>query len=105
MIRMIALGAVMLALSLASAGCTVGARGYAEVGPSVAFVEPPLLVWIAPGVWVVRDHYEPVYYVDDGYYRYSGGNWYFAASWNAPSWVVVRHSAVPRVVVRRDHRR
>jgi hypothetical protein len=101
----LALRAIVLALALASMGCAVRGRAYAHVGPPVAFVEPPILVSISPGVWVVRDYHEPIYYVDDGYYRYSGGSWYFAASWNTPSWVVVRPAVVPRVVVHRNHRR
>ena len=39
-------------------------------------VSPPQLVEISPGVQVIVDYDEPVFYSDDFYWRYDAGVWY-----------------------------
>lgn len=85
-----------LALSLVStstlAACTgarVHVRGTAEARP--------MLVEIAPGVWVVENYDRPVFY-DDGYYwLYDDGYW-FRSHTHTGSWARVQTHYVPRGV-------
>ena len=37
---------------------------------------PPDLVYVSPGVQVIADYNEPIFYSDGLYWRYSGGTWY-----------------------------
>ena len=37
---------------------------------------PPDLVYVSPGVQVIADYNEPIFYSDGLYWRYSSGNWY-----------------------------
>jgi len=54
-----------------ASGCT----GSGQVTYS-AGVSPPQLVEISPGVQVIVDYDEPVFYSDDFYWRYDAGVWY-----------------------------
>jgi len=65
-----------------------------------AEVTTPQLVEVEPGVRVVADYDEPVFYNDGFYWRYYGGVWYRSPYYNR-SWV--RVSTVP-VAVRRIER-
>lgn len=103
---------VLAALAgLLSAGCTtrVYGRGYARsyvrysAPPPVVFVQAPELVYVEPGLYVVRDYDDPVYYSDGYYWSYRGGLWYRTAHWSDP-WVTVHVSAVPHTCAYRDHR-
>jgi hypothetical protein len=101
---------VLLALvGLSSLGCTtrVYGRGYARgavrYSAPVAFVQAPDLVYVEPGVYVVRDYGDAVYYSDGYYWSSRGGVWYRTAHWNDP-WVTVHMNVVPRTFVHRDHR-
>jgi hypothetical protein len=55
---------------LLSSGCVVRAHGGARVG----YVQPEL-VYVSPGVQVLADYDEPVFY-SEGFRRYYGGGWY-----------------------------
>jgi len=57
----------LLVVVLAGAGCTatVASDPY-----------PPDLVEVSPGVQVIADYNEPIFYSDGLYWRYSGGTWY-----------------------------
>jgi hypothetical protein len=97
---------VLVSLGLLSAGCVVEDRTPVYVGEPelVAFYEPPPLIYIEPGVYVVRDSPYPVYFVNGYYWTYHGGAWYQAARWNAP-WMMVGIHSVPYYIVHRDHHR
>ena len=96
-------------LTLAALGCGVRAPAYAYTGfligyqePWIAFDEPPALVELEPGIYVVHDHPAPVYYVDGDYWQYHQGVWYRATSWNR-AWEPVHVDLVPGRVAYRDH--
>ena len=95
----IALGAVAL-----MAGCTAHARagGYAEAEAPVVFVDEPILVFVEPGIWVVRDYDYAVYYVDGYYWVYRSSIWYRSRSY-ARGWATVEVTVVPRLVMSRNH--
>lgn len=63
----------LAALSMVASGCVV--RGQVR---TAAYVEPayePELVMVQPGVYVIADYDEPVFYSDGFYWRYYGGYW------------------------------
>ena len=84
-----------LGLVTGVAGCVV--HGSARVH-SRAYVRPAT-VQISPGVYVVEDYHEPVFYSDGWYWRYYGGVWY-RSSYHSHGWVRWQH--VPRGVARID---
>src|SRR5262245_47658757 len=73
------LAASLLAATVA-AGCaaTVAADAY---GPD--------LVTVSPGVQVIADYDEPIFYSDGVYWRYYGNNWY-RATYSTGGWVYAR---------------
>ena len=86
-----------------SADCVVHARAGATLDPGPpVFVEPPTLVAVDSGVWVVRDSDYPVYYVDDQYWVYRDGFWYNSHSYDR-DWVTVQPTVVPAPIVQRNH--
>jgi hypothetical protein len=79
-----------VALSAAAlGGCyTTGEVGYRAtyVAPSAdVYVSTPDLVTVSPGVQVVADYDEPVFYTDGFYWRFYNGGWYrsnnYATGW------------------------
>jgi hypothetical protein len=83
-----------LLFSAVLAGCTgSGAVRYS----ATAQVSTPELVEIEPGVMVVADYDEPVFYSEGVYWRYYGGIWYRSPYYNR-AWVRV---SAPPVAVRR----
>src|SRR4051794_9192826 len=78
----------LLAAALAT-GCaaTVASDGY---GPD--------LVTVSPGVQVIADYDEPIFYSDGFYWRYYGGGWY-RSSYYTGGWVYARP---PMAVMRID---
>jgi hypothetical protein len=83
---------VLFVSLLAATGCVATASpGYttAYVGPSAgvtATVVGPELVYVSPGVQVIADYGEPVFYADGFYWRESGGIWY-RSSYHTHGWV------------------
>jgi hypothetical protein len=79
---------LVAALSLtavSSTGCVVRARGQVQ---TAAYVEAePELVYVSPGVYVVAEQDDPVFYSDNYYWRYDGGVWYRSSRWGG-GWVV-----------------
>jgi hypothetical protein len=77
--RSIVPAALVLALALGT-GCaaTVAADAY---GPD--------LVYVSPGVQVIADYNEPIFYSDGFYWRYYGGVWY-RSSYYTGGWVYAR---------------
>jgi hypothetical protein len=95
-------------LGALSAGCVVRARAGATYDPGPpppppAYVEPPTLVAVDSGVWVVRDSDYPTYYVNDEYWVYRDDVWYRSRYYDR-DWVTVQVNVVPAPIVRRDHR-
>ena len=65
--------------------------------PSIRFEAPPPLVVVQPGVQVVRDYDEEVYFVDNSYWVRREGRWYRSND-HRGSWVV--QQTPPRQIVR-----
>src|SRR6266498_3193579 len=84
------LKATLLAAALFGAGCyaTVATDAY---GPD--------LVTVSPGVQVIADYDEPIFYSDGFYWRYYGNTWY-RSSYYTGGWVYAR----PPVAVMRIDR-
>lgn len=96
--------AVLALLGLLSSGCAarVYGRGYVGYAAPVVFVAAPQLVYVGPGLYVVRDYDEAVYYSDGYYWCQRGDVWYQTAYWSDP-WVTVHVSAVPTTFVHAHH--
>jgi hypothetical protein len=77
----------------ALAGC---AGGYPASVSSEAYA--PDLVYAAPGVDVIADYDQPVFYTDNVYWRYDGGTWYRSSSYNG-GW---QYATPPPAVARID---
>jgi hypothetical protein len=78
-----------------SALLLVGCAGSARIHGS-ASVSAPELVYISPGVQVIADYREPIFYTDSYYWRYSSNVWYRSSIYTG-GWV--RYQA-PAAIVR-----
>ncbi len=67
--------------------------------PTVTFSAPPPMVVIEPGVQVVEDHDEEVFFVDNYYWVRRGPTWYRTRDHHG-GWVVVDGPRVPPTLVR-----
>ena len=59
----------LIVATMAITGCAAG----------VAYEQPPAnpeLVYVSPGVQVIADYNEPIFYSDSSYWRNDGGVWY-----------------------------
>jgi len=87
--------AILLALVLGAAGCA-GEVGYTATVTSPAYAYGPDLVYVAPGVQVIADWNEPIFYTDGLYWRWDGYRWYrstyYTGGWvyGTPPYGVVR---------------
>ena len=72
---------VSLILASALTGCIASGGADVTYGGGVA-VSTPDLVEVSPGVQVVADYDDSVFYSDGFYWRYDGGNWYRSGYWN-----------------------
>src|SRR4029079_15731858 len=89
--------AVLLAAALG--GCYAsGDVGYTTPSANV-YVSTPDLVTVSPGVQVVADYDEPVFYTDGFYWRYSDGGWYRSSNYASGFFFV---STPPVAVLRID---
>lgn len=91
---------VLIAAALGTGCYATTSTGYtpAYVGPSVAVTATtvgPDLVYVSPGVQVIADYDEPIFYTDGFYWREVGGVWYRSSyhnrgwvSWGAPRAVI-----------------
>ncbi len=75
---------VAMTIALMASGCAVG---YTDTYPDNGY--GPDLVYAAPGVQVVADYNEPVFFSDGLYWRFSGGYWYRSPYYNR-GWVSAR---------------
>lgn len=96
-------------VTVTTLGCGVRGRpypytreviGYDE--PWIAFREPPKLVELEHGLYVVHDHFAAVYYTEGRYWLYHQGIWYRATSWNS-AWTPVHVDLVPGRIAYREH--
>ena len=78
----------LAALTLLSA-CVVRAGVHAHAEPN--------LVEVSPGVWVVEDYHEPIFYSNGYYWRSDGGVWY-RSTYYTGGFARVRY-APPRAIV------
>lgn len=90
MLRISLVLAGLLALTLSS-GCLMHARGGVGVSASATY-DSPDLVYVSPGVYVVADYHEPVFYSNGFYWLYTDGYWY-RSNYYSGGWVHV--SSVP----------
>ena len=86
------LSAALLA-TLASGCYTTGSVGYG--GTIATTTVAPDLVYIGPGVQVIADYHEPVFYSDGYYWRETNGAWY-RSSVHTGGWI---YAAPPRTVI------
>lgn len=94
MIRMTKL--VVTALALTLMGSAASAQVSVEIrSPLITIGEPPPLVEVEPGIQVVRDFNEEVFFVDGYYWVKRRGRWYRSSQWDG-SWVYVDRPYVPR---------
>jgi hypothetical protein len=84
---------LVFGLAFGAAGCVVHGSGRVHTGVYAR----PATVQISPGIYVVEDYHEPVFYSDGWYWRYYGGVWY-RSSYHSHGWVRWRH--VPHGVAR-----
>jgi hypothetical protein len=89
------MGVALLAAALAGAGCYATTTATVTSDPYGG----PDLVYAAPGVQVIADYDEPIFYNDGFYWRYYGGTWYRSSYWTG-GWVY----AAPPVAVLRINR-
>lgn len=88
---------VVLTLALSTAAL---AQVNVEVsGPSITFGAPPPVVLVQPGVQVVEDSSDEVFFVDNVYWVRRGSRWYRAND-HRGGWVVVNGPGVPPSLVR-----
>ncbi len=66
--------------------------------PSISFSTQPVLVEVAPGVQVVPDSDDEVYFVDNYYWHHRGPNWYRTRE-HTGGWLLVEPRLVPRTIV------
>lgn len=67
--------------------------------PTITFSAPPPLVVVEPGVQVVEDNDEEVFFVSDSYWVRRGPRWYRTKD-HRGGWVVVDGPGVPPSLVR-----
>lgn len=97
LLRWSARAALVIALVVASACLPI-------VATTIRFRTPPVLVAVAPGIWVVEDSPRSVFYVEDHYWYEEGGLWYCTSSYHG-HWVRVGSHAVPLHIRSIDGRR
>lgn len=92
-------------VAAASTGTVVPGAAVAQVNvqvqiavPTVRFETTPVLVEVSPGVQVVEDYEQEVFFVDGWYWYRSGPAWYHTRN-HRGGWVVVQDRAVPRTLV------
>jgi len=87
-----------LILSLSFAATSLGGCVGGEVAYSATAAYEPDLVYVAPGVSVIADYDEPVFYTDNFYWRFYGGTWY-RSPWYDRGWI---YATPPSVIARID---
>jgi hypothetical protein len=79
---------LILAFLIAGGGCA-GEATYRTTG-TVAYSSPDVdMVYVSPGVQVIADYDEPVFYSGGAYWRYDNDTWYRSNSWTG-GWTYAR---------------
>lgn len=89
--RSLALHSLIFAGLIGLSGCIAHGQVVASAdldAPHFVFVEPPMLVAVEPGVWVVHDYRAQIFFVGDAYWHVSGGVWYRADFYDG-DWLAV----------------
>lgn len=92
----------LLLLSAFAFALAPPAFGQVEISiqiPTITFSVPPPLVVVHPGVQVVENHDDEVFFVDDYYWVRRGPRWYRTRD-HRGGWVVVDGPGVPPTLVR-----
>lgn len=97
MLRLAITLSALTGLAVVTSGCV--AHGHARVE---ARATTPELVYVGPGVYVIEDYHEPVFYSGGAYWLYRDGVW-FRSHVHSGHWVRAR--TVPRAVLRIDRPR
>ncbi|MDQ3297674.1 MAG: hypothetical protein M3619_13885 [Myxococcota bacterium] len=85
--------------ALLVAAVATGCAGSGTVGYQATYAAPaPDLVYVSPGVQVIADYDEPIFYSDSYYWRFYGGTWYRSHTYTG-GWVYARP---PRAVISID---
>jgi hypothetical protein len=85
-----------LLVTMLASGCLVSGR----VGVSAS--ARPDLVLVEPGVYVIQDYDEPVFYSEGSYWWYSGGVWY-SSHVHTGGWVRVHRTPIAIGRIHRPH--
>jgi hypothetical protein len=85
--RRLLISLVIGASALATTAACTG-RGHATYAVSASY-QHPSMAYVAPGVYVVEDYNEPVFFHNDFYWRYHNNNWYRSRNFGA-GWVYAR---------------
>lgn len=86
------------AVAAVAGACTGTVHSRGALVATSDYYEPDL-VYISPGVSVIADYDEPVFYSDNFYWRYYGGSWYRSPYYNR-GWV--HYSRPPLSISRID---
>ena len=90
---------LLIAATLALCSTGAAAQIVVQIGaPVVAFAAPPTLVMVSPGVQVVEDYGDEVFYIDNYYWMRSGTAWYRTTNYRG-GWVVVQPQRVPTRII------
>jgi hypothetical protein len=92
---------VLVAAALGT-GC-YATGGVAYTGTVTAVDVQPDLVYVSPGVQVIADYDDSVFYSDGFYWRYSGGYWH-RSHVHTGGWVVYNSPPARIVSIREPHR-
>ena len=82
-----------LGVTASQSGCVLRTSGSVGVGVS-ANAAAPRLVSVSPGVYVVEDYGDSVFYSDGFYWRYDGASWYRSSYYDG-GWVTMGYNYVP----------
>ncbi|HEU0030560.1 MAG TPA: hypothetical protein VFQ53_08005 [Kofleriaceae bacterium] len=85
----------LFAATLAGGCYATTSGGVAYSGSVTATTVAPDLVYVGPGVQVIADYDEPIFYSDGFYWRYYGNTWY-RSSYYTGGWV---YASPPRAVL------
>jgi hypothetical protein len=105
--RLSMLRSLAVAGLLGLGGCVAHGHivAYADASPPhFTFVDPPMLVTVAPGVWVVHDYHAQILFTGGAYWHLSGGTWYRAEFYDG-DWIAVATIRVPLQIRHIEERR
>jgi hypothetical protein len=90
------LGLAALLIAVPTAG---SAQVQTHVSIGIGFPEPPPLVVVSPGIQVVPEYEEEVFFVNSWYWVRRDGSWYRTRDWHG-GWAPVRRGWVPANLMR-----